>query len=117
METPGSNLVFHEFAHQLDIMNGRMCDGMPVLETTAEVDRWISVLGPEFDRLVESCGRGHHGFLDCYGATNPAEFFAVLTETFFERPHSLKNHHPEVYNVVQSFYRLDPAAWANNVRR
>ncbi|MGB4712304.1 MAG: M90 family metallopeptidase [Fuerstiella sp.] len=116
METPGSNLVLHEFAHQLDMMNGRFCDGMPVLETSADIDRWISVLGPEYDSLVEACGRGHHGFLDCYGATNPAEFFAVLTETFFERPHSLKNHHPEVYDVVRSFYRLDPAEWAGNAR-
>ena len=114
MEAPGSNLVLHEFAHQLDMMNGRVSDGTPVLETTRQFDRWIAVLGPEFDRLVESCHRGHHAFIDCYGATDPAEFFAVLTEAFFERPHSIRTHHPDVYEVLQDFYRLDPASWREN---
>jgi Mlc titration factor MtfA (ptsG expression regulator) len=63
METPRNNLVFHEFAHQLDMLNGRLCDGMPVLETSAEVDRWISLLGPEFDRPAAACSRGHRGVL------------------------------------------------------
>lgn len=116
METPGHNLVLHEFAHQLDMMNGRMADGTPLLKTKEQFDRWIAVMEPEFRRLVEDCRRGHHGFIDCYGATNPAEFFAVITETFFERPTALLRRHQEVYEVLQDFYKLDPASWACNIR-
>ncbi len=110
-ETPGHNLVLHEFAHQLDMMNGRITDGTPPLKTKEQHDRWVSVLGPEFERLVENCHRGHHGFIDCYGATNPTEFFAVITESFFERPGDLRLHHAEAYSVLRDFYGLDPAAW------
>lgn len=110
-ETPGHNLVFHEFAHQLDMLNGRITDGTPPLKTQTEHDRWISVLGPEFERLVENCRHGYHGFIDCYGATNPAEFFAVITETFFERPNALRMHHPDAYEVLCEYYGLDPAKW------
>ena len=110
-ETPGHNLVLHEFAHQLDMMNGRITDGTPPLKTKDQHDRWVSVLGPEFDRLVENCRRGQRGFIDCYGEKNTAEFFAVNTEAFFERPDALQRHHAEAYNVLRDFYGLDPAAW------
>lgn len=110
-ETPGHNLVLHEFAHQLDMLNGRITDGTPPLKTRAEYDRWISVLGPEFERLVENCRHGYRGFIDCYGATNPAEFFAVITETFFERPNSLQLHHQDAYDVLRDYYCLDPVQW------
>lgn len=109
--SPGQNLVFHEFAHQLDMMNGRLTDGVPPLEADDEVQRWLDVLGPEYDRLVEKCRRGHHGFIDCYGATNAAEFFAVLTEVFFENPHQLTVHHPDAYAVLRDYYRQDPVTW------
>ena len=112
METPGHNLVLHEFAHQLDMMNGQVCDGTPQLATTDQLKEWINVLEPEFKQLVKHCQRGHHGFIDCYGATSPAEFFAVITETLFERPIPLKLNHPEAYRVLTQFYCLDPAAWA-----
>lgn len=112
METPGHNLVLHEFAHQLDMMNGRLVDGTPPLETREQYDRWVRVLGGEYEQLVKNCRRGHHGLIDCYGATNPAEFFAVLTEAFFERGRSLQNHHSEVYDVVRDYYRIDTAAWS-----
>ena len=111
MENRGHNLVLHEFAHQLDMMNGRICDGMPPLETRQEVDRWISVLGPEYERLVHACKNVHHHFFDCYGATNSAEFFAVMTESFFDRPVAFNSHHPDAYQVLRDFYRLDPASW------
>lgn len=111
LETPGRNLVLHEFAHQLDMLNGRITDGTPPMKSREQFDRWISVLGPEYDRLVERCRHGHHGFIDCYGATNPAEFFAVITEVFFERPHSLLDHHEEAYNVLCEYFCLDPAQW------
>ncbi|MBI1246691.1 hypothetical protein GC197_02460 [bacterium] len=111
LETPGHNLVLHEFAHQLDMMNGRITDGTPPLESSEQLERWAAVLEPEFERLVDACNRGHRGFIDCYGATNEAEFFAVLTEAFFEHPHPLLQHHSEVYAVLRDYYRLDPAQW------
>ncbi len=112
-ETPGHNLVLHEFAHQLDMMNGRSCDGVPLMQSTEQLERWVRVLGTEFEQLVERCSRSHHGFIDCYGATNPAEFFAVITEAFFEQPHALSVHHHDAYDVLREFYQLDPAAWAD----
>lgn len=111
LEAPGHNLVLHEFAHQLDMMNGRLANGVPPLETKEQVQRWLDVLGPEYDKLVERCRRGHRGFIDCYGATNAAEFFAVLTEVFFENPHQLTVHHPEAYDVLKDYFRLAPASW------
>lgn len=111
-ESAGRNLVLHEFAHQLDMMNGRICDGAPPLKTREQHERWVSVLGPMFDQLVEDCRNGHRGLIDCYGAKNPAEFFAVITETFFERPEALRYHYEEAYSVLRDFYGLDPADWA-----
>ena len=101
----------HEFAHQLDMINGRITDGTPPLKSKNQHDRWVSVLGPEFDNLVEKCRRGNRGLLDCYGATNPAEFFAVLTETYFESPVALRQYHGEIYNVLHDYYGLDTAEW------
>ena len=112
METPGRNLVLHEFAHQLDMLNGRITDGTPPLKTQEEYDRWISVLGPEFERHVQNCRQGYQRFIDCYGATNPAEFFAVITEAFFENPHALRLHHQDAYDVLRRYYCLHPAQWS-----
>lgn len=114
-ETPGHNLVLHEFAHQLDMMNGRITDGTPPLKTKEQYDRWLSVLGPEFESHVKKCRHGGHGFIDCYGAANPAEFFAIITETFFERPIVLQHHHHEMYSVLRDYYCLDPATWSDNL--
>jgi len=110
-ETPGRNVVLHEFAHQLDMQNGRITDGTPTLETREEAERWAKVMEPEFQDLVESCRHGEPGVIDCYGATNRAEFFAVLTEIFFERPPLLLRYHPGLYETLRDYYRLDPAAW------
>lgn len=112
-ETADRNLVIHEFAHQLDMMNGRTLDGTPPLESDEQLKQWIKVLGPEYDQLVDACRRGHRGFIDCYGATNVAEFFAVLTEVFFQRPRSLRKHHSQVYDVLRKCFRLDPVLWSS----
>ncbi|NQV22730.1 MAG: zinc-dependent peptidase [Rhodopirellula sp.] len=110
-EHPGHNLVLHEFAHQLDMMNGRQVDGTPLLDGPAQRQRWGDVLQPVFEQLQHDCDRGHHALLDCYAAKNEAEFFAVLTESFFEQPRTLERHAADAYNLLVDFFHLDPVAW------
>lgn len=110
--SPGNaqNLVFHEFAHQLDGIDGDT-DGMPPLETRDQVRRWKEVTGLEYRRLVAASQRGQRTLLDWYGATNEAEFFAVATECFFEQPRRMARQHPELYDVMRRFFRQDPQSW------
>lgn len=105
----GHNVVLHEFAHQLDQEDGAS-DGAPILSKHSRYVAWARVLGDEFDTLVEATLDVHDGVIDQYGATNPAEFFAVVTETFFEQPRQLKARHPELYEQFRQFYRQDPLA-------
>ena len=108
-ESGGDNLVLHEFAHQLDMQNGRIADGTPPLESLEEYRRWEAVLRSEYDRLVVDCRRRRPTLIDCYGTTSPAEFFAVVTECFFEQPQGLSRRHPELYRIFRDYYRQDPA--------
>lgn len=110
-EDPGANLVLHEFAHQLDMLNGRIVDGTPPVGGPEQLDRWIDAMTPAYERLVRHCHRGRAGFLNCYAATNVGEFFAVATEAFFTDPLHVYHSEPEVYGVLRDFYRQDPAAW------
>jgi MtfA peptidase len=103
------NLVLHEFAHALDQEDGS-ADGAPVLPTRAMYGPWARVLGAEYAELVRAIRDGHPTSLDPYGATSPAEFFAVVTEAFFERPRDLRGRHPALYEQLRTFYRQDPAA-------
>lgn len=103
----GKNVVLHEFAHQLDAEDGDM-DGAPELHSTARYATWASVLGEEFTELVEKVHAGRGSSIDQYGATNPAEFFAVITEMFFEKPTQLRLKHPELYDTLADFYKQDP---------
>jgi hypothetical protein len=103
----GWNLVFHEFAHQLDQEDGA-ADGAPVL--TGGYAVWARVLGEEYQRLQQ----GQTSLLDDYGATNPAEFFAVATEAFFEKPRAMKDRHPELYKELSGFYQQDPILYVPN---
>lgn len=109
-ETRGSNLVFHEFAHELDTLNGRSADGTPPMETAEQARRWEVVTSREYERLARECASGGSALLDCYGAESRAEFFAVATETFFQEPVRLERRHAELYEVLKEFYRQDPAA-------
>lgn len=106
--TDGENLVFHEFAHQLDMQNGRETDGMPLLASAEQAARWRDVTDREFDRLQQDCRRGRPTLLDCYGVEDRAEFFAVATECFFERPRPLSVRHPELYALLRDYFRQDP---------
>lgn len=104
----GQNLVLHEFAHQLDREDGEI-NGTPLLEQRSQYVAWGRVLNAEYERLRRDSRLGRHTVLDDYGATNPAEFFAVATECFFEKPRVLQKRHPELYEELRSFYRQDPA--------
>jgi Mlc titration factor MtfA (ptsG expression regulator) len=105
----GQNVVLHEFAHQLDGEDGAM-DGAPDLGARARYTSWAHVLGDEFGELSRRLHVGRASDIDAYGATNPAEFFAVVTEMFFEKPRAMKRRHPELYDELSAFYRQDPAA-------
>lgn len=104
----GSNVTLHEFAHQLDGVATGM-DGAPALPSKERYTAWARVLGSEYEELIGQLHQGHKTRIDPYGATNPPEFFAVVTEMFFEKPGTLKQHHPELYAELVGFYQQDPA--------
>ena len=103
----GHNVVLHEFAHQLDQEDGA-ADGAPILDHRSRYVTWARVLGAEFEQLRRDSERGRSTVLDEYGATNPAEFFAVATECFFETPAPMKQKHPALYEALKGYYHQDP---------
>jgi Mlc titration factor MtfA (ptsG expression regulator) len=105
----GRNVTFHEFAHQLDQQDGTF-DGAPFLEKPSHYRSWARVLMKEYQALGDAAESGHETLIDQYGATDPAEFFAVITEAFFESPKALKEKHPELYAELQKFFRQDTLA-------
>ncbi len=106
----GHNVVLHEFAHQLDQEDG-VADGVPLFEHPLRYGQWARVLERDFEKLVARSRYGTHSVLDAYGATNKAEFFAVATETFFEKPHALRRRYPELYELLREFFQLEPTEW------
>ena len=108
----GKNLVLHEFAHQLDFEDF-MGDGVPALGSRLEKLSWAEVMKVEFAALRAADATGISTLLDTYGATNPAEFFAVATEAFFERPQALQQQHPRLYGEMRRFFRQDPARYSS----
>lgn len=108
--TDGHNVVLHEFAHQLDSESGR-ANGAPYLGHHAKYRDWSEVLARDFHALRWQAMYRQHSVMDHYGATSPAEFFAVATETFFEKPWQMAEHHTELYGEFCKYYRVDPRAW------
>jgi len=104
----GHNVIYHEFAHQLDMLNGA-ADGTPPLRDRAEYRDWVQTCSHEYLRLKHDTQKGIRSFLDAYGATSEAEFFAVATEQFFDRPRQMIANAPELYRVLKEYYRQDPA--------
>ncbi|MFK3738780.1 zinc-dependent peptidase [Massilia sp. TN1-12] len=104
------NVVLHEFAHQLDSESGSN-NGAPLLGSAERYRRWSETLSRDFALLRRDTYWGQRDVLDPYGATNPAEFFAVATESFFEQPHALAARHPELYAEFQAYFRVDPRDW------
>ena len=107
----GSNVVFHEFAHKLDMLDD-VTDGTPPLATKDLRARWISVFTDAYTALREGVPRPP---LDPYGGVSPAEFFAVATETFFDAPLALEAGEPAVFDVLRDFYQQDPAPRARRL--
>jgi Mlc titration factor MtfA (ptsG expression regulator) len=117
----GYNVALHEFAHYLDA-EGLGLAAAPstslaaAREESAEgpvrsVAAWADDVAAEFEALLDAVDRGQYTFLDPYAAEDEAEFFAVATEDFFERPDQLRAAHPRLYGLLQEFYALDPARW------
>jgi len=104
----GYNVVFHEFAHALD-MEGHGFDGAPLLETREQYKTWAEVMTAEYRRLIQQTRHGQVTLLDPYGTVNEAEFFAVVTEAFFELPLDMQQEHPKLYELLRGFFRQDPA--------
>jgi Mlc titration factor MtfA (ptsG expression regulator) len=103
----GYNVIYHEFAHQLDMLDGA-ADGTPPLRNRTEYREWILICSREYQRLRHDATMGKESFLNAYGATSEAEFFAVATEQFFDRPQSLIEQAPDLYRVLQEYYRQNP---------
>jgi len=106
----GQNVVLHEFAHQLDSESGST-NGAPILAGNNCLRTWATTLSDEFVELQKDAWKGKRSLIDHYGATNPAEFFAVSTETFFEKPQQMARHHAELFEVLKCYYRIDPGEW------
>jgi Mlc titration factor MtfA (ptsG expression regulator) len=105
----GPNVVYHEFAHKLDMLDGAV-DGVPPLASKREYQRWVAVCTREYQALRQAVDEGRETLLDPYGLSDVGEFFAVVTEAFFDQPLELEAEHAELYGVLHEFYRQDTAA-------
>ena len=103
----GSNVILHEFAHKLDMLNGS-ANGMPPLHSDMVREEWTRALSQAYDNFYAEVERRHHTAIDPYAAESPAEFFAVSSEVFFEAPQRLYQLYPAVYRQLSLFYRQDP---------
>lgn len=105
----GRNVILHEFAHLLDLEAGGF-DGAPAVGDKAAHEAWAKVFRREYDALIAASDAGEETLLDEYGASDPAEFFAVATECFFEDPLALRGRHLKLYRQMRAFFNQDPAS-------
>ena len=106
---PAMNVVIHEFAHKLDMANGA-ADGMPPLHAGMDRHAWREAFRLAYEGFCDAVDRSRETWLDPYAAEAPGEFFAVVSEAFFEAPNETRRRYPEVYEQLRQFYRQDPAA-------
>lgn len=104
----GHNLVLHEFAHKLDMLDGYV-NGTPELHDREDYRIWARIMTEEYRALRDQSKKGRAKVLDRYGATNEAEFFAVATESFFEKSLQMEKRHPDLYALLRAYYHQDPA--------
>ena len=104
------NVVIHEFAHQLDQLDG-YADGTPPLPDKGIYPQWREIMTCEYEHLCHEAEHAVRDVIDWYGATNPAEFFAVTSESFFCDPIALRKAHGRLYELFVNFYQLDPVSW------
>ncbi|MBA3924032.1 MAG: zinc-dependent peptidase, partial [Nostocaceae cyanobacterium] len=86
-------------------------EGVPILQRNSDYPIWMEVMTSAYQQLCNDVSRGVPTAMNSYGATNPAEFFAVATETFFEKPRHLLYLHPALYEQLQRYYQIDPVQW------
>lgn len=110
VDDDGRNVVLHEFAHQLDEATG-VSDGAPLLDDNQNAARWGRVFQDAYQRLQQNARAGRPSVFDNYGATAPAEFFAVAVETFFEKSREMRTEEPQVYKEMAQYFGFDPAKW------
>lgn len=110
VDDDGHNVVLHEFAHQLDEATG-VSDGAPLLDGDQNAARWGRVFQDAYERLRGNVQKGIPSIFDSYGASAPAEFFAVAVETFFERPREMRAEEPQIYEQMATYFGFDPAKW------
>ncbi|MCU0710505.1 MAG: M90 family metallopeptidase [Pirellula sp.] len=103
----GQHLGFHEFAHQLDMINGPIADGLPPLPAGVGEEDWRTAFHREFEHAKQVVASGRQIWIDHYGLTSESEFFAVSTEAFFQEPHAFAQYHPNVYELLLLFYQID----------
>ena len=106
---PAINVVIHEFAHKLDMLNGE-ADGVPPLHVGMDRRTWLRSFNEAYEGFCDTVDRGKDTWLDPYAAEHPAEFFAVVSEAFFREPAETKRRYPDVYDQLVLFYRQNPAA-------
>jgi MtfA peptidase len=104
---PGMNVVIHEFAHKLDMLNGE-ADGLPPLHAGMDRAAWAAAFREAYEGFCDAVERGKDTWLDPYAAEHASEFFAVISEAFFEDPAETRRRYPEVYDQLKLFYRQDP---------
>ncbi len=103
---PGQNVVIHEFAHKLDMLNGH-ANGMPPLHPSMPIETWSQILSQAYELLNQKIDDFHYTTINSYAATDPGEFFAVISEYFFTAPDTLFQYCPEVYEQLKQYYRQD----------
>jgi Mlc titration factor MtfA (ptsG expression regulator) len=102
------NVVIHEFAHKLDMLDG-VADGMPPLHPGMDRRAWKRIFDEAYEGFCDAVEHGRDTWLDPYAAEHPSEFFAVISEAFFEDPAETRRRYPDVYHQLELFYRQDPA--------
>ena len=109
MAGDGYNVVIHEFAHKLDMLNGD-ADGMPALHSDLDASEWETIFFAAYDDFCARVDSGEETLIDPYASETPGEFFAVLSESFFEIPDVVAGEYPDLYDLLRRYYRQDPLA-------